>query len=76
MRIVSGECYAGEIKQLIEEYMHTLNRDLCFQNIDEELRHFPRVYTGTKGKLLAAVTEDNHVAGCIAYSKNPTHSVR
>lgn len=68
MKIVNGEKYAADIKILVKDYVTSLNRDLNFQNVDDELEHFPAKYTPPNGKLLAAVIDDK-VIGCIAYQK-------
>jgi ribosomal protein S18 acetylase RimI-like enzyme len=68
MKIVNGEKYAADIKILVKDYVTSLNRDLNFQNVDDELKNFPEKYTPPNGKLLAAVIDDK-VIGCIAYQK-------
>ncbi len=69
VKIVNGNAYPKEIKELIEIYTASIERNLDFQNLDEELRDFPSKYSYPKGKLLAAVSDEGEVIGCVAYTK-------
>ncbi|MGC4018840.1 MAG: GNAT family N-acetyltransferase [Muricomes sp.] len=69
MKIVSGDNYIKEIKSLIETYTASIGQNLDFQNLDEELHDFPSKYSYPKGKLLAAISDENEVIGCVAYTK-------
>ena len=67
IKIVDGTERIDEIKPLILQYYKALNRDLSFQNIDEEMKNPAVKYTAPNGRILAAVTPDNKVIGCVAY---------
>lgn len=67
MKIVNGCMYLQEIKNLIIEYTTSLNRNLEFQHIDEELNSLEAKYTGENGKILAAVSDKGNVIGCVAF---------
>ena len=67
-QIVNGINHIEEIKELIIQYTLYLNRDLSFQNIEEELKDLKYKYTGENGKILAALA-NNKVVGCVAYHK-------
>ena len=69
IQIVNGINYIEEIKELIIQYTLYLNRDLSFQNIEEELKDLKYKYTGENGKILAALA-NNKVVGCVAYHKH------
>lgn len=69
MKIVDGKDYIPQIKELIAEYVGRLNRDLGFQNIDEELSDPAAKYTPPQGELLAAL-EDETLVGMVAYHKH------
>ena len=51
-------------KNLIVEYVQWLNKDLCFQDIDDELNNFPKKYEEPEGSFIIA-KENNYVAGCV-----------
>jgi uncharacterized protein (DUF1697 family)/N-acetylglutamate synthase-like GNAT family acetyltransferase len=55
-------------KKLILEYIEWLNRDLCFQNIDEELNRFPEKYDEPDGAFIIA-KENENVIGCVGLTK-------
>ncbi|HML38201.1 MAG TPA: GNAT family N-acetyltransferase [Bacillota bacterium] len=69
MKITSGDSYVKEVKELIETYTVSIGRNLDFQNLDEELHDFPSKYSYPKGKLLAALSDEGEVIGCVAYTK-------
>ena len=69
IQIVNGINQIEEIKELIIQYTLYLNRDLSFQNIEEELKDLKYKYTGENGKILAALA-NNKVVGCVAYHKH------
>lgn len=54
-----------EVREFFIEYLHSLNVDLSFQNIDEELDNLPGNYAPPKGCLLIARLGDQP-AGCVA----------
>ena len=39
MTVKDGKDYISQVRELIKEYTKRLNRDLTFQNIEEELRN-------------------------------------
>lgn len=45
MKIINGDLYIDQVEELIYEYAGYLNRDLSFQNLDEELADFAKKYT-------------------------------
>lgn len=70
MEIVNGIDYIEEVKFLIREYTKRLNRDLTFQNLDEELKDPKKKYTAPEGELLVALNEEQQVIGMVAYHKH------
>lgn len=69
MEICNGVDYLDRVKKLIIEYARRLNRDLSFQNIDEELQDPAKKYTAPEGELLVAV-ESDQVVGMVAYHRH------
>lgn len=69
MQIVDGKDYIPQAKKLIIEYTRRLNRDLSFQNIDEELHDPAHKYTAPEGELLVAIDNDN-IIGMVAYHRH------
>ena len=65
MNMIDGTTCLMEGEQLIREYTQMLGRDLSFQKLEEELRDLLRKYSGTEGRLLAAVADDGCVSGCV-----------
>ncbi len=53
------------MRTLFEEYAHSLNVDLCFQNFEQELAELPGDYAPPRGALVLAVV-DGAYAGCCA----------
>ena len=70
MEIRDGKEYIEEVKELIIEYLKYLNRDLSFQNVDEELKDPAKKYTTPEGELLVAVNEKDQVVGMVAYHRH------
>lgn len=70
MKIVDGKDYINQVKNKIIEYTKRLNRDLSFQNIDEELKDPAKKYTAPEGELLVAVDDDDQVMGIVAYHRH------
>ncbi len=66
--IRNGIDYLQEVKQLIVEYYKELNRDLSFQNIDDELKDLSK-YIAPLGEVYVYI-KDNEVRGIIAYHKH------
>lgn len=52
MKIINGDLYIDQVEELIYEYTEYLNRDLSFQNLDEELADLAKKYTDPKGDYL------------------------
>lgn len=69
MEIRNGVDYIPQVKELIMEYTQRLNRDLSFQNLDEELSDPAKKYTAPEGELLVAV-EKEEVLGMVAYHRH------
>lgn len=69
MQIVDGINYLDDIKVLIIEYITFLNRDLSFQNLEEELNDLKAKYTYPNGRIIAALV-DEKVVGCVAFYKH------
>jgi carbonic anhydrase len=57
-----------QTKELIQEYFKWVDKDLCFQNVDEELRLFPKKYAEPDGGFFVAKA-DGRVVGCVGYWK-------
>lgn len=47
--IKDGKDYIPQVRELIIEYTKRLNRDLAFQNIEEELKNPAEKYTAPQG---------------------------
>ena len=69
MNIVNGKPYIEKIRKLIAEYTDSLHRDLTFQNLKQELEHLEEKYENGQGKILAALSEEGKVIGCVAYRR-------
>ena len=52
MIVIDGKEYLVQVKELIEEYLTYLGRDLAFQNIDEELNDLTKSIVLLKAKFL------------------------
>lgn len=70
MTIKDGKDYISQVRDLIIEYTKRLNRDLSFQNLEEELRDPAVKYTAPEGELLVAVDNADTVIGMVAYHKH------
>ncbi|MCH3963380.1 MAG: GNAT family N-acetyltransferase [Clostridium sp.] len=70
MKIVDGRIYLTQIKDLIIEYTKSLNRDLTFQHLTEELNDLKSKYTKPNGEILAAISDKGNVVGCVAFYKH------
>ena len=68
MEIKDGKNHILEVKELIIEYTQLLNRDLSFQNLEEELKDPGKKYTPPEGELLIAI-EEGKILGMVAYHK-------
>jgi ribosomal protein S18 acetylase RimI-like enzyme len=55
-------------KGLVLEYIKWLNADLAFQNVDDELKNFPKKYKSPDGEFIIA-KENEKVIGCVAIKK-------
>ena len=51
------------VRDILREYAATLNVDLCFQRLGDELVALPGQYAGPRGALENAIA-DNRLAGC------------
>lgn len=69
MKIVDGKEYMPQVKELILAYTNQLNRDLSFQNIEEELNDPSKKYTAPQGEIVVAIEEDA-VLGMVAYHRH------
>lgn len=73
MKIIDGKEYIVQVKDLILEYMKMLDRDLTFQNIEEEIKDPAKKYTLPEGELLVAVDQvggKEKVIGMVAYRRH------
>ena len=68
MIIIDGKEYLVQVKELIDEYLTYLGRDLTFQNIDEELNDLTKKYCSPNGEILVAI-ENNNILGMVAYHR-------
>jgi ribosomal protein S18 acetylase RimI-like enzyme len=57
-----------EVKRLFKEYAETLDVDLSFQNLEEELKTLPERYGPPDGVVIIAYV-DGRNAGCVALHK-------
>lgn len=65
---ITGDSRLEEVKELFLEYFKSLNIDLSFQNVEEELKDLPGKY-GPPGGMLILALVDGKAAGCIALRK-------
>lgn len=70
MKIENGFCHLDTVQSLIRAYTDDLGRDLSFQNLETELADLTAKYGFPQGRLLAAVTDDGTVMGCVAYCRH------
>ncbi len=68
MKIVDGKEYIEQVRDLIIEYIQWLDRDLSFQEIDDELADPAKKYTAPEGEFLVVI-EDSEVLGMVAYHR-------
>ena len=68
MIIVDGKEYLEQVRELIEEYLTFLGRDLAFQNIDDELDNLKNKYCPPNGEILVAIENEN-ILGMVAYHR-------
>lgn len=66
MHIIDGKEHIPQVRELITEYVRTLNRDLSFQAIEDELSDPGAKYTPPMGEVILAV-EGEGVLGMAAY---------
>lgn len=69
MEIIEGDLYLKEVRELIKAYIKELNRNLDFQDLDDELEHLEKKYTKPYGRIIVAIIH-NKVIGCVAYYKH------
>ena len=69
MQIEDGSNYLNEVKELISEYVKFLNRDLSFQNLDEELNNLKAKYVYPNGRIIVAIS-NKKIVGCVAYHRH------
>jgi ribosomal protein S18 acetylase RimI-like enzyme len=55
-------------KDLVLEYIKSINLDLSFQDIDNELGSFPAKYSDPNGIFIIA-KDGNHIIGCVGFKK-------
>jgi len=70
MVVKDGQNYISQVKELILEYTKSLNRDLSFQKLEEELSNLTGKYTAPNGEILVAVDNDDKVLGMVAYHRH------
>jgi len=68
MKIVQAQSEQDiqKVRELFGEYVVWLGINLCFQNYDKELAELPGDYARPSGRLLLALDENGHAAGCAA----------
>ena len=69
MQIVDGKDYLPQVRQMIVQYVNWLNRDLSFQNLEDELDNLKQKYTPPEGEILVAV-QNGAVYGMVAYHRH------
>lgn len=67
IKIEKGYKYIDEVKRLIKLYMSELNRNLDFQDFDEELKHLEQKYAQPQGIILVAQNKNKDIVGCVAF---------
>ena len=55
IKIIDGKPYLDQVKELIQEYMQCLGRELLFQDLDKELADISEKYTAPNGELLVDI---------------------
>ena len=61
IKIEKGYKYIDEVKRLIKLYMSELNRNLDFQDFDEELKHLEQKYAQPQGIILVAQNKNKDI---------------
>ena len=69
MKVVSGEPFLNQIKEMIKTYTEMLARDLSFQNLDDELANPADKYFPPAGEILVAL-ENGELLGMVAYHRH------
>ncbi len=64
MKIVEGSKYLADVKKLIIEYTDSLNRNLEFQGLRQELENLDSKYK--QGDIFIALSHQNEPIGCAA----------
>jgi len=64
---VKDNKYLSNVREIFEEYVASLDIDLGFQNVEEELASLPGKYAPSEGSLILAIDEE--VAGCVVLRK-------
>ena len=62
------EKHVALIREIFEEYAHSLGFDLHFQEFQKEVAELPGDYGPPEGRLILAM-EDDKIAGCVALRK-------
>ncbi len=65
-----GAAAIAAVRELMREYVASLNVDLCFQNFEAELAELPGDYAAPGGALLLALV-DGQPAGCVGMRALP-----
>lgn len=63
---VAGDCDIKDVRRLFEEYVGSLDVDLAFQGIDDELATLPGKYAPPRGVILMARDYTGAAVGCVA----------
>ncbi len=69
MKIVDGQPFVRQVRDMIKVYTDALGRDLSFQNLEDELADPASKYSPPEGEILVAIEEET-IMGMVAYHRH------
>lgn len=67
LEIIEDDKDLEQVKDLIIQYTKALNRDLSFQNLNQELVALKQKYTYPHGRIIVVKNSENKFVGCVGY---------